>query len=179
MYDQALLSELVESLNGRYYGKYRGIVVENNDALEGRGRLRVRVPAVLGDDAAWALPCVPYAGDGVGFKFLPDVGAGVWVEFEGGDINYPIWVGCFWAENQLPRADALPNIKLIQTKQVTLRIDDSTGTIELYNASGTKLVLSPTEIKQEGISVVCNANGKKTTLNAIHFDVHDGALTVI
>jgi hypothetical protein len=72
------------------FGKYRGIVTENVDPLA-TGRLRVNVPSV-GVPGAWALPCLP-----PGVFALPPVGANVWVEFEGGNTDSPIWVGCFWA----------------------------------------------------------------------------------
>ena len=53
------------------------------------------VPAVFGGDkeTAWALPSVPYAGNGVGFVFIPPIGTNVWIEFENGDPDTPIWSG--------------------------------------------------------------------------------------
>jgi Type VI secretion system/phage-baseplate injector OB domain len=81
----------------RFFGKYRGSVAENLDPLE-QGRLIVRVPDVFGIlTSNWALPCVPLAGPMMGTSFVPPpVGASVWVEFEQGDPQKPIWVGCFW-----------------------------------------------------------------------------------
>ncbi len=81
----------------RFFGKYRGSVAENIDPLE-KGRLLVLVPDVLGvTPSTWALPCVPMAGPEMGTSFMPPpVGASVWVEFEQGDPQKPIWVGCFW-----------------------------------------------------------------------------------
>jgi uncharacterized protein involved in type VI secretion and phage assembly len=54
---------------------------------------------VLGDEVTgWAMPCVPYGGqDNQGFLCIPEPGAGVWVEFEEGDLEFPIWVGTFWS----------------------------------------------------------------------------------
>ena len=78
------------------YGKFRGMVSDNQDPLN-QGRIRVRVPGVLGDlESAWALPCSPYAGEGTGAYAVPPVGAGVWVEVEAGDVSRPIWVGGWW-----------------------------------------------------------------------------------
>ena len=78
------------------YGKYRGMVLNNIDT-EQRGRLLVQLPDVLGlGTSSWALPCVPLAGPQMGAYFVPLIGSGVWVEFEGGDPDYPIWTGCFW-----------------------------------------------------------------------------------
>jgi hypothetical protein len=80
----------------RYYGKYRGTVRNNVDPL-GKGRLLVQVPDVLGMGiSSWAMPCVPVAGLQTGTYLVPLINAGVWIEFEGGDPDYPIWVGGFW-----------------------------------------------------------------------------------
>ena len=71
----------------RYYGKYRGTVLDNNDP-QNLGRLRARVPELLNEvDSGWALPCLPYAGDGEGQFTVPPAGAGVWIEFESGDLS--------------------------------------------------------------------------------------------
>ena len=64
------MGDALGPLSGKYFGKYRGLVVDSGDPLN-RGRLRVRTPAVPGDQEVWAMPCVPYAGDGVGFVFRP------------------------------------------------------------------------------------------------------------
>ena len=84
------------SENGRYYGKYRATVFNNVDP-EMRGRIQALVPDVLGlIPSTYALPCVPVAGKSSGAFFVPEIGAGVWIEFEQGDPDYPIWAGCFW-----------------------------------------------------------------------------------
>ena len=102
----------------RYFGKYRGTVVNNNDPLR-QGRLTAQVPDVLGDTpCTWALPCLPVAEQQMGVFVLPLTGSGVWIEFEQGDINYPVWVGCFYASAAEVPSDALtgpptsPNILL-------------------------------------------------------------------
>ncbi len=86
----------------QFFGKYRGKVAATKDPLN-LGRIQVQVPAIFGEEkTSWALPCTPYAGKQVGFFAIPPIGANVWVEFEGGDPDYPIWVGCFWGEDELP-----------------------------------------------------------------------------
>lgn len=84
---------------GKFWGKYRGTVVNNVDP-EQRGRLIVSVPDVLTlVPSTWAEPCTPLAGPTgppMGVYLVPPIGAGVWVEFEQGDPDYPIWVGCRW-----------------------------------------------------------------------------------
>jgi len=80
----------------RYYGKYRGVVVASLDP-EARGRLLVRVPDVTGPNFTnWARPCLPWGGKSMGSYIVPPPETDVWVEFEQGDPNSPIWVGCFW-----------------------------------------------------------------------------------
>jgi len=113
----------------RYYGKYRGAVEENVDPLN-LGRIQVSVPAVLREGKlSWAMPCVPYAGPGVGFFAIPPVSANVWVEFEGGDPDYPIWAGCFWGTTiEVPRAEGVldtpPEVKIFRTEYINMVLDD-------------------------------------------------------
>lgn len=111
----------------QFWGKYRGIVIDNEDPLM-LGRLQVSVPQVLGEVlTAWAMPCVPYAGRQVGFYMMPSVGAAVWVEFEGGDPDYPIWAGCFWREGERPIEAELPTMRMIQTSSGKLVFNDLPG----------------------------------------------------
>jgi hypothetical protein len=103
----------------RFFGKYRGSVTENVDPL-GLGRLIVLVPDVFGElPSTWALPCVPMAGPGMGTVFVPPVGASVWVEFEQGDPQQPIWVGCFWA-TEFTRGDLGDIAGMTPTPAITL-----------------------------------------------------------
>jgi hypothetical protein len=115
---------------GNFFGKFRGIVVENNDPLM-QGRLRTLVPAISDLPLIWALPCVPYAGKNVGFFAIPPVGANVWVEFEGGNPDYPIWAGCFWGSWDMPAEPAVPTSKVIKTETATLEINDLLGSVSL------------------------------------------------
>ena len=81
-----------------------------------QGRIRAKVPAVFGEDeTGWALPAAPYGGSGVGIFFVPPVDANVWIEFEGGNTDYPIWAGCFWGVGEAPVMPALPDTKIIKT----------------------------------------------------------------
>jgi uncharacterized protein involved in type VI secretion and phage assembly len=172
------MDEMYEMAEGRFFGKYRGKVVENRDPTA-RGRLQVVVPAVMGEEPVWALPCVPYAGAGVGFFALPEAGTGVWVEFEAGDPSYPIWTGCFWGDGDIPAADAEPTIKFWRTEKLTLRIDDSVGELVIENDSGSVIRLTPTEISQESQQINNKAGGKETALTAVAFDVANGAFRVV
>jgi hypothetical protein len=114
---------------GRYFGKYRGLVKDNKDPLK-LGRVQATVPSVPGMTVNWALPCAPYAGALVGFYTIPPIGALVWIEFEGGDPTYPIWSGCFWNTDQVPtevgtNSDDPSQVKVFKTRVVTLWVDDT------------------------------------------------------
>ena len=115
----------------RYYGKYRGTVLNNSDP-EKRGRLLVSVPDVVAlFPSTWALPCGPLSGLQTGVFPIPPVGAKVWVEFEHGDPDQPIVVGGFWgtaaevpalAQLAMPPAPLVPGLP-----SVTLQAISSTG----------------------------------------------------
>ena len=139
-----------------YHGKYRGKVESNLDPFM-LGRLMVQVPAVPGSLLNWALPCTPYAGPGVGFYFIPPVGASVWVEFEGGNPMRPIWSGCFWAEGEMPGEPPDPLVKLIRTSGIQLSLS------ELPEIGGVKLEVGP-PVVDIPMTLVFNSAGVTLTV---------------
>lgn len=142
---ERLVVQIAERERDRFYGKYRGIVTDVDDP-EGMARLRAQVPAVLGElDSPWALPCTPYAGDGVGFHAVPPVGSGVWIEFEAGDTSRPIWSGGWWARNEPPKDEkgtaAKPPLKILRSeKGLMLSLDDDGHSATLSDANGSNFV---------------------------------------
>jgi uncharacterized protein involved in type VI secretion and phage assembly len=167
--EQAIL-EVLERLRGRFYGKYRGSVTEVEDG--GRGRIKAKVPAVLGDTpTGWCDPCVPYAGDQVGFVFLPEVGSGVWIEFEGGDVSYPIWTGCYWRDGELP-SDAGPKKKLIMTKAGhQILFDDDAESVTIKDSNDNTITL-------DSSGIVLKRGSGKVEVAESKVTVNDGALEV-
>lgn len=162
-----------------FYGKYRGVVTDNQDLLM-QGRIRAKVQDVLGDnESGWALPAAPYAGNGVGLFLIPPKGASVWIEFEHGDPDYPIWSGCFWAEGEVPTTAAppmLPYKKVLKTDQCTITLDDTPGiggvTIETTAGIGAKIVMN-----MQGIEI--SSGSGKILISLEGVSVNDGALEVI
>jgi type VI secretion system secreted protein VgrG len=92
-----LIEQLIERLDNRHFGKHRGYVHDVKDP-ENRGRIRALVPRLLGEDTptGWALPAAPFAGPDQGFFTVPELGSGVWIEFEEGDLSRPVWSGMWW-----------------------------------------------------------------------------------
>jgi Type VI secretion system/phage-baseplate injector OB domain len=159
----------------KFYGKYRGKVANNIDPMQ-LGRIQVSVPSVLGDGSlSWAMPCVPFAGSGVGFFMIPPNDANVWVEFERGDIDYPIWTGCFWGVGEVPATPAVAEVKVIKTADVTLTLSDLPGvggcTIELKNGQKIKL-------GSLGVEIVFNQT-RKINLEAMQVSINGNALEVM
>jgi uncharacterized protein involved in type VI secretion and phage assembly len=141
MTDDLLFDDLHTWVRGHFFGKYRGIVTDNADPTN-RGRLKVQIPSVLGAGVElWAMPCVPYAGNQVGFYSLPEPGTGVWLEFEAGDPSFPVWIGFFWGDDELPDPGGAP-IKIWKTEKVTVRIDDDNDELLLKTTSDSKLTLA-------------------------------------
>lgn len=149
-------------------GKYRGIVADNRDPLM-LGRIKARVQDVLGsNDSGWALPCVPYAGNGVGLFLVPPVNASVWMEFEHGDPDYPVWTGCFWAQGEVPATPAVPEKKVLKTDAGTVTLDDTPGAggITIETTAGMKIAISATGIEiNDGQGGTIKLTGPKVSIN--------------
>jgi hypothetical protein len=170
----------------KFYGKYRGTVVNNTDP-EMLGRIQAIVPAVSNVvPTSWAMPCVPVAGKQEGIFAVPQIGSGVWIEFEGGDPDKPIWVGGFWGiAAEVPALGLIPppippgqNIVLQTTLQNTVLISDAapspvTGGIILRSATGATLVVNDMGI------FIQNGKGASLTMVGPAVDINMGALTVV
>lgn len=175
--------------NEKYYGKYRGMVLNNIDPMQ-KGRLLVQLPDVLGlSISSWAMPCVPIAGPQMGTFVLPIIGAGVWVEFEGGDPDYPIWTGGFWGSAAevpvlaLAGLPASPNIVLQTTAQNTVVVSDlpgPTGGIMLKSTTGASIIVNDTGIYiQNGKGASLTMIGTAVTVTGTPVDVNMGAMTIM
>jgi uncharacterized protein involved in type VI secretion and phage assembly len=170
------------SESNTFYGKYRALVLDNVDPLQ-TGRLMVQVPDVSNViPSTWANPCLPFAGIQSGLYVVPAIGSKVWVEFEQGNPDYPVWVGSFWGSAAEVPALALaapPDIQqvVIQTPlQNTLMISDvpgPTGGILLKTATGAMISISETGI------IISNGQGATIALNGPAVTINEGALAVV
>ncbi|WP_456426018.1 phage baseplate assembly protein V [Rhodocaloribacter sp.] len=164
----------------KYFGKYRGLVLNNIDPMQ-KGRLLIQLPDVLGlSTSSWAMPCVPFAGPQSGAFVLPSVGAGVWVEFEGGNPDYPIWTGGFWSSAAEVPALALaglpasPSIVLQTLGQNTLMISDvpGTGGIMLKSTTGAMILVNDVGI------TISNGKGATIVMAGPTVTINNGALVI-
>ena len=166
----------------KFFGKYRSVCVNNVDPMQ-MGRIQVVVPDVSSvSPTSWAMPCVPVGGMQMGVFGVPQIGAGVWIEFEQGDPDYPIWVGCYYgsaAEVPLLSQLAPPGVPAI-TFQTTLQngilvsdVPGPTGGIMLKSALGAALIVNDTGI------YIQNGQGAAITLIGPTVTINEGALTVI
>lgn len=166
-----VLEDLLDHVRSRFFGVYRGIVTANDDDQR-LGRIKARVPTVLGDaESGWCMPCVPYAGKKVGVAFLPEVGSGVWIAFEGGDVSYPVWVGCYWRSGELP-ADVAPNVKVVvTTAPLELKLSDGDESVELTDSNGNS-------VKLDSSGITLSKGGQQIVVSDSSVSVDDGALEV-
>ena len=166
----------------RYYGKYRGTVLNNVDPMQ-IGRIQAHVPDVSGvAPTSWAMPCLPGAGINTGVFTVPQIGSGVWIEFEQGDPDRPIWVGGYWgtaAERPL-LSMAVPPVINGFTIQTTLKngivvsdVPGPTGGILIQTTTGAMISVSDVGI------VISNGKGAIISMVGPAVDVNAGALTVV
>ncbi len=166
----------------KLFGKYRGIVINNIDPMQ-IGRLMVQVPDASNIlPSTWAMPCVPFAGTQSGMFAVPPIGSGVWIEFEQGNTDYPIWTGCFWGSAADPPALALAGVPGLQqiviqsVGQNTLMLSDTpgpTGGILLKSTSGAMIA-----INEIGITI-SNGQGATIVMTGPSITVNEGALEIV
>ena len=163
-----LLVQVAKRVQTKYFGKYRGFVVDNADPMH-IGRLKLKVPSVLGTtELDWALPCLPFGGlADHGLFSVPEPDAQVWVEFEEGELSQPIWTGTFWQKADESPAEAQldpPTTRVFKTPAGhLLQFDDEADKekVLLHHVSGAEL-----SIDEKGIVVLTDAAGSTITLDA-------------
>lgn len=169
-------------MSRQFFGKYRGTVVNNVDPMQ-IGRIQVIVPDVSGlIPTSWAMPCFSFTGKQMGAFMLPQIGSGVWVEFEQGNPDYPIWVGGFFglvAEVPvlaLAGNPASPSVVLqtgLQNCMVISDLPGPTGGIMLKSTTGATLIVNDTGI------YIQNGKGASLVMVGPSVTINNGALTVI
>jgi len=165
----------------KYFGKYRGTVINNVDPMQ-IGRIQAMVPDVSNViPSTWAMPCVPVAGKMMGAYFVPQVGSGVWIEYEQGNPDYPIWVGCYWGlvaevpALALAGIPASPNMVMQSAAQNTFVISDlpgPTGGIMLKSTAGASIIVNDTGI------YIQNGKGASIVMTGPTVTINNGAIAI-
>jgi uncharacterized protein involved in type VI secretion and phage assembly len=166
----------------KHFGKYRGTCINNVDPQQ-QGRIQAEVSDVLGfSPSTYAMPCVPFGGLLTGMIAVPAIGAGVWIEFEQGEIDNPIWTGCFWGSTaELPALAKLapPGLSAVvmqTTLQNGLIISDvpgPTGGIMIKSTTGASITVNDTGI------YIQNGKGASIVMTGPSVNINAGALTIV
>ncbi|HEX6623151.1 MAG TPA: phage baseplate assembly protein V [Pyrinomonadaceae bacterium] len=199
-----LVVDLAERMRDRFYGKYRGLVT-NVDDPDNLGRITAQVPEVFEEEETpWAMPVVPFAGSGHGLVLLPEVGDGVWIEFESGDPSRPLWTGCWWGDGEMPDPGGTRTRVLATTAGHKLVLDDAGDEVKLLHAGGAELKMTggditlsigqaelkmtatgislsigASEIKLSPADITIKSGGAQIKLAGVVVNVNNGAITVI
>ncbi len=165
----------------KFFGKYRGTVINNIDPLQ-IGRIQAMVPDVSSLlPSTWAMPCLPFGGMLTGMFAVPQIGAGVWVEFEQGDPDYPVWTGCFWgtaaevpalAKTVPPGVSGVTLQTTLQNGIVVSDLPGPTGGIMLKSTTGATIIVNDTGI------YIQNGKGASITMAGPTVTINNGALVV-
>jgi uncharacterized protein involved in type VI secretion and phage assembly len=163
-----LLQELIDQVRSRFYGKYRGVVTDVDASTM---RIKAAVPSVLPvGGTGWCMACVPYAGPQTGFVMIPEVGSGVWIEFEGGDVSCPVWVGMYWQSGEIPSA-ASATVKSIITTAGSIAMDTDAGSITITDAQQNTVVL-------DSSGVTSTSGASNVAIGASGVSLNDGSFEV-
>lgn len=150
MIDQDIEKQFVsvtETIDRRFFGKYRGKVTSIGENRKDLGIITVEVPEIFRDiDIPLVKPVIPFAGKNCGFGALPKKDDVIWIEFEAGNLNKPIWTGFWWAEGEEPDAVDWDTVALVSRTGHKLILDDKMETISLVHSKGPKINLTEKEI---------------------------------
>ena len=170
---ESSVERLVERAGTSYFGKYRGIVTNVDDPLD-QCRIRARVEGLLhGQETGWALPVAPFAGDGHGMVMLPVVGAGVWIEFEAGRLDNPIWSGGWWASGQRPEPRGAELRVIVSEHGHTVILDDRNDELKLVHGSA-----GGPEIRITAGEIVLTCGACEITISADNISLNNGQIKI-
>jgi hypothetical protein len=162
-----------------FYGKYRGTVIDNVDPML-IGRVQVNVPAVLGDGTlSWAMPCAAFSGIAEGFYAVPSIGANVWVEFEGGNPDFPIYTGGFWGEGESPAIPPGPTTTVLARLGVSITINTVPGAGGLTILVGPPVVETPMTLMFNSAGITFTNGASSISLTPASVTINEGALEIV
>jgi hypothetical protein len=159
------LERVVDRLGSTYYGKYRGIVSDVSDP-ENRCRIKATLSGLLdGEESGWAMPVLPFAGDGHGMVMLPAVGSGVWIEFEAGNLDLPLWSGFWFADGQRPQPQGEKTRVIVSENGHQVVLDDESDEVKIVHSGGAEIKLSSSGIELTYQACKLEISGTSISLN--------------
>lgn len=165
------VERLVDRLGSTYYGKYRGLVSDVADP-ENRCRIRAVLPGLLdGEPTGWAMPVLPFAGDGHGMVMLPAVGAGVWIEFEAGNLDLPLWSGGWFADGQRPQPQGERVRVIVSENGHQVVLDDEGDEVRIAHAGGA-------EVRLAGDGITLSFQGCRIEISGTAISLNNGLIKV-
>lgn len=167
-----LVVDLARDAASRYYGKHRAVVTDNVDPQH-LCRIKVQAPALMGEtEIGWCLPAFPFLGDGHGLVMMPEVGSMVWLEFEAGKLDFPIWTGGFLSGKQKPPDPHDAATRVIVSKNGhKIILDDKGGKLCIEHSGGAKLEMSGTEIS-------LTISGSKMVMGVASISFNEGVVKI-
>jgi hypothetical protein len=92
--------------------------------------------------------------------FIPEADSGVWIEFEEGDLEFPIWVGTYWSEpggeSELPKPNDADGAEQAEVQDPVTRkiIKTRKGhTIQFEDADGDESILI-VQVAEDGNNII-------------------------
>jgi uncharacterized protein involved in type VI secretion and phage assembly len=156
---------LVERVGSTFYGKYRGIVTDVRDP-DNLCRIKARIEGLLdGEETGWAMPVLPFAGKEHGMVMLPSVDSGVWIEFEAGDLDSPLWCGGWFADNQRPDPQGEKVRVIVSEKGHQVVLDDDADEVKIVHSGGAEIKLSSSGIELSFQACKLEISGTEISLN--------------
>ena len=145
-------------------------MTDNNDP-DDLGRVKATVQQLLDAEATgWALPAFIYGGlSEQGFFAVPDVGAGVWIEFERGDLSYPIWSGTWYTSGSYRSPRSRRRKSSRRKAAISLIFDDDAGTMEITDSNGNTIKMEQSQI------TISASSATSIVIDAPEIDLVSGA----
>lgn len=140
---EILINRGLEAI-GLYYSTYSAYVYSTEDP-ENMNRLQLIIPMIdrYTPLRTWALPKDLYGGPNYGVNILPEKGDLVWVEFEFGRLQNPLWSHGYFGKGEKPKAFTSHKIKgFVSPGGIELLIDDEKNEVRVKLKDGVSFILS-------------------------------------
>lgn len=127
-------------------GLHVGVVKKLDADPDGQYKVQVSIPLLQAEtDGVWARLCKPYASNGFGIFFVPEIGDEVVLGYFNNDPSNPVILGSLYSSKQKPAYELTADNykKAIVTKtQLKLEFDDEKKIVTLTTPANNQMVIS-------------------------------------